>query len=106
MNDQGWGNRAGRLYLVRIDNGKAVDWKDIFGVVKRTWSKKTAYIKSSDKIFKNAKKGTTFRLLGRSGGGGGHKLYLRWLKIKFTGTKKVVAKATPIKKNFSFGRKY
>ena len=83
--DQGWGYKKGRMYMTRVDptTGKEVDWKDVFGVCQRNPQTQTAYVKDTDKIFANAKEGvpTKYRLYGKSSGGGGHRLYVRWIKV-------------------------
>jgi hypothetical protein len=50
-------------------------------------STKSKYYKTYwAKIFKGAKKGEFWQLGGMSGGGGGHKLYMKYFKITFNST--------------------
>ena len=93
FSDQGWGDKKGKLYLVRVDpsTGKEMDWYDLYkGTVPREdpYTAKT-YVKDTAKVFANAKDGvnTTYRIYAKSGGSGGkYRLYLYWTKINIKNT--------------------
>ena len=95
------------MYLVRVENGKEVDWKDVFGACPRKSTPSVKTVGSKDKVISNSKSGTNvYRLYGKSGGGGGHKLYVRWAKVQVKGMKGAVVAPKKYSKNFKFGSKY
>lgn len=76
--DQGWGNQKGQLYLTLSRQGKEVAKHSCFGVAGHSWAQKTAMLDSTQL---GAQAGDTLGVAYSVGGGGGHELYVRSLRL-------------------------
>ena len=71
---------------MRVDpkTGKEVDWQDVYGLnaSPHYYKQSVKTLGSSKKVFANAKnEKTKYRIYAKSSGGGGHKLFVRWVKV-------------------------
>jgi hypothetical protein len=76
--DQGWGNRKGNLFITEFDNDREGD--DAIGQTIVT-SPRAEHHETFCELEFSPKIGVTYALTYRVGGGGGHELYARSLKV-------------------------
>jgi hypothetical protein len=85
--DQGWGNQKGNLQLELLRSGEVVGTVGLSTAVARhEWESKTFEIEVGDFI-DQCQPATWIRVMRIVGGGGGHELYVRNLRIGFLGRK-------------------
>jgi hypothetical protein len=76
-NDQGWGNRKGRLYVALIRDGTAVAWKCLQKGVAPHHEEKLSIHITDDDVCTESLPGDQLAIYFHVGGGGGHELFVK-----------------------------
>ena len=76
--DQNWGNKKARLWLRLYRGNQMIHEQDIFGICQRNdQNQRKRKYGVFDEIVNKAMIGDTYKIFGRSGGGGGHSLHVK-----------------------------
>jgi len=78
--DQGWGNRKSYFVLKLFDGTNLISSFNIFGIAEHDWETKTIEFSDEQGICDAARPGYHYELWRYVGGGGGHHMYVQWLR--------------------------
>ena len=80
--DQNWGNKKARLWLRLYRGEELIHDQDLFGICQRNDpNQKTREYGIDKEIVSKATAGDTYKIYGRSGGGGGHSLHVKKIEV-------------------------
>jgi len=78
--DQGWGNRKSTINMDLVRDNVKVTSMPLFGVADHNWTNKSHILQYESIVF-NAQAGDQIEIWRSIGGGGGHHMFIEYLKI-------------------------
>ena len=80
--DQGWGNQKGQLTFKVIRDGNEMISSDTSTIAEHSWSTQRYIYEVDSQLLNSSQQGDIFEIWYLVGGGGGHQLYIRDMKIE------------------------